>query len=69
MQNYDKENIEEKTVKKVGAILASEDFTLEKVQKAAEALVAILKWSSAMLKYHELLKIVNPKRIAVKEMT
>jgi len=31
--------------------------------------VAVLKWSGAMLKYHELLKIVNPKRAAVKEMT
>jgi dynein heavy chain len=30
--------------------------------------VAILKWSSAMLKYHELLKIVNPKRAKVREM-
>jgi len=31
-------------------------------------LVAILKWSSAMMQYHELLKIVNPKRAKVKEM-
>jgi hypothetical protein len=69
MQDYDKENIEAKVVKKVGVILASPDFTLEKVTKASSALVAILKWSSAMLGYYELLKIVNPKRKAVKEMT
>jgi dynein heavy chain len=69
MQEYDKEHMEEKMVKRVGAILESDDFTIEKVQKASEALVAILKWSGAMLKYHDLLKIVNPKRIAVKEMT
>ena len=31
-------------------------------------MVAILKWSSAMMSYHELLKIVNPKRALVKEM-
>jgi len=33
----------------VGAIIASEDFTMEKVQSASGALVAILKWSGAML--------------------
>jgi dynein heavy chain, axonemal len=49
MQEYDKENIPESTVKRVGAILASEDFTMEKVKSASQALVAILKWSSAML--------------------
>jgi dynein heavy chain len=69
MQGYDKEHMEEKMVKRVTAIIESEEFSLEKVQKASEALVAILKWSGAMVKYHELLKIVNPKRIAVKEMS
>jgi dynein heavy chain len=69
MQEYDKENISEATVRRVGAIIASEDFTMEKVKSASQALVAILKWSSAMLQYHELLKIVNPKRAKVREMT
>ena len=59
MQDYDKENITEYTVKRVGAILSSEDFTMEKVKSASQALVAILKWSNAMMKYHELLKIVK----------
>jgi len=35
MQDYDKENIEERVVKKVGPILVSDDFTLEKVQNAS----------------------------------
>lgn len=68
MQDYDKENIPEATVKRVNAIITSEDFTMEKVKSASQALVAILKWSSAMMQYHELLKIVNPKRIKVKEL-
>jgi dynein heavy chain len=46
----------------------SEDFTLEKVKSASNALVAIHKWVSAMMQYHELLKIVNPKREKVAEM-
>ena len=68
MKEYDKERIPEAIVKRVNAILESEDFTMEKVKSASGALVAILKWSSAMMQYHELLKIVNPKRAKVKEM-
>ena len=68
MIDFDKENIPEATVKRVNAILLSEDFTLEKVKSASNALVAIHKWVSAMMQYHELLKIVNPKRLKVAEM-
>lgn len=68
MQEYDKEGITDGIVKKVNLILVSEDFTMEKVKSASGALVAILQWSDAMMKYHELLKIVNPKRAKVKEM-
>jgi len=68
MKDYDKEKIPESVVKRVNIIIASEDFTMDKVKSASSALVAILKWSDAMMKYHELLKIVNPKRLKVKEM-
>lgn len=68
MVDFDKENIPESTVKRVNAILNSEEFTLEKVKTASQALVAIHKWVSAMMQYHELLKIVNPKRLKVAEM-
>lgn len=68
MKEYDKENIPPAVVKRVNAILQSEDFTYEKVKNAAGALVAILKWSQAMMNYNELLKVVNPKREKVKEM-
>jgi dynein heavy chain len=68
MINYDKENIPASVVKRANAILESDDFTLEKVTSASSALLAILKWSNAMMKYYELLKIVNPKRAKVAEM-
>lgn len=68
MKEYDKEAIPESVVGRVNKILVSDDFTMEKVKSASSALVAILKWSDAMMKYHELLKIVNPKREKVKEM-
>ena len=35
MQDYDKENISEGTVKRVNAIIQSEDFTMEKVKSAS----------------------------------
>jgi len=68
MKEYDKESIPESVVGRVNKIIASDDFTMEKVRSASSALVAILKWSDAMMKYHELLKIVNPKRAKVAEM-
>lgn len=49
MIDFDKENIPESTVKRVNAILNSEDFTIEKVRAASNALVAIHKWVSAMM--------------------
>ena len=57
-------------VQRVSAILDSNDFTPEKVKKSSpsELLVAILMWSKAIIKYHNLLKTVNPKRIEVNEM-
>jgi len=66
MANYDKENIPEATVKKVNAILTT--LTFEGVKGASGALAGVYKWSAVMMKYHELLKIVNPRRIKVAEM-
>lgn len=68
MIDYDKDNIPEAVVKKATVILESPDFTLDKVKNASSALVAIHKWVNAMISYHELLKIVNPKREKVAEM-
>jgi hypothetical protein len=69
MQDYDKEKIPEKVAKRAKALLESDDLTIEKAHAASEVLVAIPKWSSAMVKYHEVLKAVAPKRLMVKEMT
>jgi len=47
--DYDRENIPEPTIKKATAIMTSEDFTIEKVRNAANALVAIHKWVNTMI--------------------
>jgi dynein heavy chain len=68
MKNYDKENIPDKTVTSVNKIFASGRFTLEAATNASSCLVGVYKWADAMMKYYELLKIVNPKREKVAEM-
>jgi len=68
MIEYDKDNIPEQTVRKASSIIESPEFTLDKVKNASKALVAIHKWVTAMISYHELLKIVNPKKQKVAEM-
>lgn len=62
MMTYDKENIPEKTVKAVKAIVESPTFSLDDVRKANSAMEGICKWAIAMMKYYDLLKIVNPMR-------
>lgn len=68
MINFDKDNIDEKIVKRVNAMLASPSFSMQDIYQASPALMGIMKWIKAMMSYHELLKIVNPKRLKVKEM-
>jgi len=68
MADYDKENIPESTVKKVNVILNMPEMNIDAVKAASGALSGVYKWSAVMMKYHELLKIVNPRRIKVAEM-
>ena len=68
MIGFDKDNIDEKIVRKVNSLLAGPSFSMADIAAASAALVGIMKWIQAMMKYHELLKIVNPKRAKVAEM-
>jgi len=61
MRNYDKDNIPESTVNSARRIINREDFTMEKVKSASQALVRILKWAKAMIVYHDLLKVIKHK--------
>ena len=68
MIGFDKDNIDEKIVRKVNSMLSNPNFSMSDIAQASGALVGIMKWVQAMMKYHELLKIVNPKRAKVAEM-
>jgi hypothetical protein len=45
-----------------------ENMSAKKVESASGALSAVRIWVEAMLKYSEVLKIVNPKRAIAAEM-
>lgn len=44
-------------------MLAHEDFTDEKLQKASKAAFGIAKWVRAIISYDDAMKIVTPKKI------
>jgi len=68
MIGYDKDNIDEKIVRKVNSMLANPNFSEADIKNSSEALGGIMKWVQAMMIYHDLLKVVNPKRAKVAEM-
>jgi len=68
MLNYEKDNIPDQLVSKVKPLLEREEVKIENVRKASKALVAVHVWCNAMITYHEILKIVNPKRELAREM-
>lgn len=66
---YDKDHIEDSLVAKVKPMMEIEALTEAKIKSASGALVAVRVWVLAMVTYHEVLKIVNPKRALAAEMT
>ncbi len=68
MINYDKDNIPDALISKVKPMMEKEELSEAKVKNASGALVAVRIWILAMITYHEVLKIVNPKRAIAAEM-
>ena len=65
---YDKDNIPEAVVQKVTPLMDLPEMATEKISAVSLALVPVRIWITAMLKYHETLKIVNPLREQAKVM-
>jgi dynein heavy chain len=65
---YDKDNIPDALVAKVKPMMDLEALTEAKIKNASGALVSVRIWVIAMITYHEVLKIVNPKRALAAEM-
>jgi dynein heavy chain len=67
--DYDKDNIDDATIVAAQQMLEKEEMAENRVKSASSALVAVRVWCKAMITYNTVLKIVNPKRIQVAEMT
>lgn len=68
MINYDKDNIPDTLIAKIKPLMEKEELSEKKVTSASGALVAVRVWILAMITYHEVLKIVNPKKAIAAEM-
>jgi len=66
---YDKDHIPDELIAKVKPMMEIEALQEARVRNASNALVAVRLWVAAMITYHEVLKIVNPKRAIAAEMS
>ena len=62
LQDFDKDHIPDKVIKKVEPYMKDPDFTPEKIKQASVACTAICMWSHAMYKYHFVALGVAPKK-------
>ena len=69
MIDYKRDDISENLVLKITPMLEREEVAEKRVQVASQALVPVRIWIASMMTYHEVLKIVNPKRAIAAEMT
>lgn len=65
---YEKDTIPDALIAKVKPLMDTEIMSEKKVASASGALLAVRIWVEAMIKYYEVLKIVNPKRAIAAEM-
>ncbi len=68
MIGYDKDHIPDSLIAKIKPMMEKEELSEAKIKSASGALVAVRVWILAMITYHEVLKIVNPKRAIAAEM-
>lgn len=69
MINYEKDTIPVNIIEKARPMLDLEVMSEAKIKNASSALVAVRIWIKAMITYHDVLKIVNPKRAIAAEKT
>ena len=58
----DKENISDKTLKKIGVICAKEDFKPDMVGRVSLAAKSLCMWVGAMEVYGRIYRVVEPKK-------
>lgn len=66
--NYDRDNIPDALIKKVVPLVEQDVMSEERIKNASKDLLPVRVWVKAMIKYHEVLKIVNPMRETARVM-
>ncbi|EKX45970.1 hypothetical protein GUITHDRAFT_94428 [Guillardia theta CCMP2712] len=64
---YDKDNIPPAVIAKIKTYIALPDFMPNVIEKQSKAATGLCKWVRAMEVYDKVAKVVEPKRIALKE--
>eukprot|EP01028_Stygiella_incarcerata_P009150 TRINITY_DN426_c0_g1_i1.p1 TRINITY_DN426_c0_g1~~TRINITY_DN426_c0_g1_i1.p1 ORF type:complete len:4140 (-),score=1088.60 TRINITY_DN426_c0_g1_i1:191-12610(-) len=59
---FDKDNIDEKIIKKIAKYVEDPNFVPEKVKTVSKACTSMCQWTHAMVKYHHVSRAVEPKR-------
>lgn len=65
--DYDKDNIPEKVLKQIKKYIEDPSFTPEAVAKQSNAAKSLCMWCRAMNTYSKIAKVVEPKRLALRE--
>ena len=65
---YDRDNIPDALIKKVVPLVEQEVMTEHRIRGASQDLLPVRVWVKAMIKYYEVLKIVNPMRETARVM-
>ena len=67
LQNYDKDNIEEKKIKAIQKYIKKDTFMPDVVGKVSKAAKSLCMWARAMDTYARVAKTVEPKKIKLKQ--
>ncbi|KAL0235884.1 hypothetical protein GEMRC1_002466 [Eukaryota sp. GEM-RC1] len=67
LYQYDADNIPASVVNNIAPYIVSEDFTIPAIKQASVPAGALCEWVHAVYKYHKVVEIITPKKIALAE--
>ncbi|EFJ52606.1 dynein heavy chain 7 [Volvox carteri f. nagariensis] len=67
LEEFDKDNISDATIKKLQKYLENPDYTPDLVAKVSKAARSLCMWTHAMNTYNRVAKVVGPKKIALRQ--
>ena len=67
LAGYARDEIDDEMVELLAPYTQAEDFVKEVAMKKAQEVAGLCTWVSAMARYHEVAKVVEPKRAALRE--